>query len=271
MANIWDTEFGQGWGANLVLASPNGASGGLAPRALVAADIPPLGATGSIGSLLGARKTATHYLAGSAAPTAIQDVGVAIAGGFGAVAPSSANRQAASYKYSTATSGTVIGYQSSTNNTFAPWWFDGPNLSLFVDAYIGSTVTQRVWIGMFDTALSTATLFASDTLHANQYVAFRYSTVAGDTQYQCVSCDGTTQKVVSSGVNADTKSHRFVIICNDSTPNVQYYIDGVLVATITTNTPTTSQVPAYMVVGLAPSANVTTTIFFTQAMIQQDY
>jgi hypothetical protein len=124
---------------------------------------------------------------------------------------------------------------------------------------------------MFDAALSFTTIFGSGTFHANQYAAFRYDTVAGDTQFQCVTCDGTTQTVTTSGINADTKSHRFVIVCNDSVPNVTFYIDGVLVATITTHTPTTSIVGAYMVCGVASTASVTSEFFFTQAIIQQDY
>jgi hypothetical protein len=223
------------------------------------------------GSLVGYRKTATHYLAGSAGPTAIQDTGAGIAGAQGAVTAVPSARQAAAYQYQSTAAATPAGYQSATNNTFNPWWFDGANISLFVDCYIGQTVTERVWIGMFDNTLSTATIFGSDTFHANQYVAFRYSTVAGDTAWQCVSCDGTTQNVVSSGVSVNTQSHRFVIVCNDSVPNVQYYIDGVLVATITTNTPTTSQVKPYMVVGLTSTVTVQSNIYFTQALIQQDY
>jgi len=223
------------------------------------------------GTLVGARKTATHYLSGSAGPAAIQDSGLAIGGAFGATAPVAASQQAASYWYQSTGVATPGGYQSSTNNTFLPWWFDGANLSLFVDLYLVQLVTERVWVGMFDSTLSTTTIFGSDTLHANQYAAFRFSTVAGDTAWQCVTSDGTTQTVVSSGVTADTKSHRFVIICNDSVPNVQFYIDGVLVATITTHTPTTSIVGAYMVVGLTSTAAVTSKIAFTQAMIQQDY
>ncbi|MFZ0953623.1 MAG: hypothetical protein WAN17_15230 [Candidatus Sulfotelmatobacter sp.] len=223
------------------------------------------------GTLATARKTATHYLAGSAAPTAIQDTGSGIGGAQGAVTAVPASQQAAAYQYESTSAGDPAGYQSATNATFCPWWFDGPNLNLFVDAAILQTVTERVWIGMFDVALSTTTIFGSDTLSANQYAAFRYSTVASDTHIQCVCCDGSTQKVVSSGVVADTKSHRFVIIINDSTPNVQFYIDGILVATITSNTPTTSQVKAYMVVGLTSTVTANSYINFTQAMIQQDF
>lgn len=45
MANSWDMIFGSAFAANTVLASPNGSTGPLTPRALVATDIPSLSAT----------------------------------------------------------------------------------------------------------------------------------------------------------------------------------------------------------------------------------
>lgn len=60
-----------------------------------------------------------------------------------------------------------------------------------------------------------------------------------DTNYQCCTRYGTTQTVVDSGVTADTNFHKFDIIFNDTlaTPAIQFFIDGNLVAVITTHLP----------------------------------
>jgi hypothetical protein len=181
-----------------------------------------------------------------------------------------ANRQAASYQYTSASSGSFAGLNGGSTATNAQWVF-GRNINFFCEACLGQTVTERMWLGVFDIALTTTTLAGSDTTHSNQYAAFRYSTTAGDSDWQCVTCDGTTQNVVSSGVAVDTKSHRFLIVINDSIPNVLFIIDGTTVATLTTNLPTTSAVNAYYVTGLASTAAVNSDFFWTQVQLQADY
>jgi hypothetical protein len=225
--------------------------------------------SGSGGSLIGVRKYAFVYLSGSAAPAGSGDIATATSP-TGAVAGIIANRQAASYQYTSASSGSFAGLNGGSTATNAQWVF-GRNINFFCEACLGQTVTERMWLGMFDIALSTPTIAGSDTFHANQYAAFRYSTTASDTDWQCVTCDGTTQNVVSSGVAVDTKSHRFLIVINDSIPNATFYIDGTLVATLTTNLPTTSAVNAYYVTGLASTAAVNSDFFWTQVQLQADY
>jgi hypothetical protein len=218
------------------------------------------------------RKTAIHYLAGSAAPTAFGDTGAGIAGAQGAVAGTVANRQSSAYQYNSTGAATPGGYQSATNNTYAPWWF-GANISLFVDCYITSAVTELVWVGMFDVNAATSSIFGSSgqTYSAQSYAAFRYSTVAGDTSWQAVTCDGSSQNVISTGIAIDAKSHRFAIVFSDATPSVLFYIDGVLVATSAAHLPVQNTDKAYMVVGLTSTSSVTSSIYFTQAQIQQDW
>ena len=225
--------------------------------------------SGSGGSLIGVRKYAFVYLSGSAAPAGSGDIATATSP-TGAVAGIIANRQAASYQYTSASSGSFAGLNGGSTATNAQWVF-GRNINFFCEACLGQTVTERMWLGVFDIALTTTTLAGSDTTHSNQYAAFRYSTTAGDSDWQCVTCDGTTQNVVSSGVAVDTKSHRFLIVINDSIPNVLFIIDGTTVATLTTNLPTTSAVNAYYVTGLASTAAVNSDFFWTQVQLQADY
>jgi hypothetical protein len=96
------------------------------------------------------------------------------------------------------------------------------------------------WTGFTDRTLAVQVASANP---AGNYAAFRY--VEGtDTVFQCVTKDGTTQTVTSSGITpsagfwALTAGHVFQIVSNDGVPNVQFYIDGALVATNTSHLPT---------------------------------
>ena len=80
---------------------------------------------------------------------------------------------------------------------------------------------------------------------AGNYACFRY--VAGtDTNIQCITKDGTTQTVTDSGVPPTTgflgatALMLFEIQMNDATPNVLFYINGALVATIIAHLPTSA-------------------------------
>jgi hypothetical protein len=112
----------------------------------------------------------------------------------------------------------------------------GQNLQFAARAYQWSTSSQRQWIAL--TAASATSIAATDdpTTTFVGLVGFRYSDGAGDTAWMAVSCDGTPACTYSStGVAADAIEHRFAIIMDDTTPNIKYYIDGTLVATITTH------------------------------------
>ncbi len=113
------------------------------------------------------------------------------------------------------------------------------------------TTLQRHWVGGF--ADNAATVAGSDT-PGNHLAAFRYSTAAGDTKWQCCTCDGTTQSSADSGVTADLAWHEFMIQRIGS--SVYFYIDQVLVATKTTNLPNSFLVPTAMIVTLTTAARI---------------
>lgn len=130
--------------------------------------------------------------------------------------------------------GVATSYQGNLNYRV------GKNIRLYMDGGPARTNNERVWWGLTDQ--TAATMSASDN-PAGNYAAFRYSTVAGDTHYQCITKDGSTQTVVDSGVtplgiNVPANSEQFAIIFQDGTPNVLFYIHGNLVATIATHLPT---------------------------------
>jgi hypothetical protein len=106
---------------------------------------------------------------------------------------------------------------------------------------LGSTALVRYWIGFQQGATSGLNFWKSDT-PAEPTVAFRYSTAAGDTHWQCVVTDGTTQVVVATTVAPDATTVHTYAIAFDGVNSVLFYIDGTLVGTvsITTTTLTTA-------------------------------
>lgn len=129
---------------------------------------------------------------------------------------------------------------SSTETQYAM----GLNLALLCSMYIKRITDVRMWIGLNNSmgggtsgAFGSSDSFVGGSLAGQSFIGFRFSSVAGDANWKCVTADGSGETVTDSGVTADTKSHRFAFIVDDSVPNVKFYIDGVLVATVTTTLP----------------------------------
>lgn len=79
-----------------------------------------------------------------------------------------------------------------------------------------------------------ATAVGSDD-PAGHYAGFQFSTNRGDTNWQCVTKDGTTQKVTNSGVPASTAAFQFEIYLTPT--KAEFRINGLVVATHLTNLP----------------------------------
>lgn len=99
------------------------------------------------------------------------------------------------------------------------------------------------------TAALTADLLTSD------YAAFRYSTSAGDTTWQCMTCDNSARVITNSGVLVSTTKVSLGIVCLP-TISVKFYINNVLVATHTSRLPRTSVTAFCYRVGCTPLENV---------------
>jgi hypothetical protein len=107
---------------------------------------------------------------------------------------------------------------------------------LRVYAGVGSTVNVRFWLGLSGMP---GLEMGSDTPNQHQ-AAFRYSTAANDTNFQCVTClGGAACTVTDSGVAADTNRHLFEVAWTGSA--FQFRIDGNTVCTNTTNLPGSGQ------------------------------
>lgn len=112
----------------------------------------------------------------------------------------------------------------------------------------GSSVANtRLWFGMTD---QTATTMSGSANPAGSYAAFRYDTSAGDTHLQCVTKDGTTQTIVDSGITPVVGTrYRLAIDMDYDNSQVLFYIEGVLVATITTHLPAAATALRWVQVG----------------------
>ena len=107
----------------------------------------------------------------------------------------------------------------------------------------------RYWIGVSDqSATGAETVFFSDTPAAN-FVGFRFSTTASDTHYQAVCQTGSgTQTLVDTGVVPSTSTPQILeFVPTSSGTSVNFYINGVSVATISTTVPATSTAMASLI------------------------
>lgn len=105
----------------------------------------------------------------------------------------------------------------------------------------------------------------------DNYALFRFSSIAGDTNWQTMTNDASTSAGVvnNSGVAANTNEHSFAIIFDDVTPNVKFYLDGVLVATHTNQLPTAATPLGYLVAIRGNSTN--NAIGVGQIVIDSDF
>jgi hypothetical protein len=100
------------------------------------------------------------------------------------------------------------------------------------------TTQMRAYIGIALTASVQGGALASNT-PSTDFLGFRYSTSAGDTHWQCyASPTGISPTIVATTVVPDTNFHVFQIVMTAGVAT--FFIDGVLVGTISTNAPSTS-------------------------------
>lgn len=139
------------------------------------------------------------------------------------------------------------------------WW-----LWLHMKTGAAFTANCRQWFGEFS-----ANPGASDTMPVNS-AGFRFATVAGDTVFRCQTRDGATLNDQSSGITAANSTEYILEVLVNTSNNVEFYINNVLVATSSANLPSLSV--AYTNLGLyqnAPAAG-TQDITWTQIMFAKD-
>jgi hypothetical protein len=97
---------------------------------------------------------------------------------------------------------------------------------------------------------------------------FQFSTVRGDTNWQCISSTGGVQTTVNSGiaVAVDTE-YQFAIDMSDPS-KIDYYINGTLITSITTNLPGLYQELFLMPSYIFSQVNAVKTVQFVSTYIQ---
>lgn len=162
---------------------------------------------------------------------------------------------AAAVRYNNSSTGNLAGFRGA-DGLFAI----GNSLQFVCSSILQRITDVRMWLGLSSTfSGSTVTQYGGSddpTSFSSSFIGFRFSTIAGDTDWQCVVSNGTSKTVVSSGVAANTGSHYFAFKCNDAGSSVAFYIDGVLVATISADYPTSGQTME-PVLGSAAAASTT--------------
>jgi len=135
-------------------------------------------------------------------------------------------------------SGNTAGLVSADFTRFRRDWL--PDLS--IAAVTGPTITSiRYWIGMFS-----ANPDAVSDLNAIHGAAFRYDTgVDGTAFWRCVTGNNGGSETSTTTTVAITSSTRYLLRIEAGASNVNFYIDGVLVATHTTTLPTATQLMGY--------------------------
>jgi hypothetical protein len=118
----------------------------------------------------------------------------------------------------------------------------------------GNVTSQRIWAGIF-----AANPGALDTL-ASVGAGFRFSTAAGDTTWKCCAF-GSAQTLVDSGITVTDATVYQLTIDLRTAGHVLFYINGVLVADVTTGT----GIPSGTTLCL-PSCGITTATTATRSL-----
>lgn len=177
-------------------------------------------------------------------------------------APNTTQGQSTSYDNGAAD--TVAGWQGNTSLNYLL----GLNLHMFAEAYLGD-ITDII----FTCGLLSNSSLGGTTLPAFYNTAYiRFDVTASDAVFHTVTSDGFgSQTVTATSVTpVALTSYRFLIVCDDTTPNVKFYINDVLVATHTTHLPGSTQRAIWQVSGAWHTAPGSPTIGISEVVVQSD-
>ena len=134
-----------------------------------------------------------------------------------------------------ANSSSVVAYYDGFETPDKTLWPDwNTHTSWLILPYI-DVLGMRIWVGHWDNTLITET----DTPGTAGYkgAAFRFSTVAGDTTWQCVTFDAVGETITNSGATVAIDVEAALRIEFESTTAVRFYVNDTLVATHSTTLP----------------------------------
>lgn len=179
---------------------------------------------------------------------------------LGTAAASSADSARMMVSYTTAAvANDLAGWSGSYAQTRPSY---GPSYAVSVRTHSDITST-RIWVGWTNAALT------ADTNNSNHLCAFRYSTAAGDTNWQACRSNGTAQACTDTTVAVAASTTYELAIDGQVSGRCSFYVNGVLRAT-TTSGSTSSAVtvgPQTTVETLAAAARA---IHIGSAMLEQN-
>lgn len=140
--------------------------------------------------------------------------------------------------------GASITYQASGGAIDVAYGFNGDlyfrtgrGVAGWAAVYFPGTTDVRNYYALSDVADGVIDTFGQTDTPTGSFAAFRFSTLAGDTNWKCMTSNGSSITVVDSGVVYDNKEHVFAIQMDDVNGVIRFYIDKLLVASITTTRP----------------------------------
>lgn len=136
-------------------------------------------------------------------------------------------------------------------------WMFGLDFDVYCRMRLNQLTNERFWFAMVDCTV--AQLLANDTFTVDDIAGFRFSTVAGDSNFRAITQKSTADitNVDTGVVPSTTASQLLQISYRASTGYVTFYIDGVQVAQSTAYIP--DQVLRF-VFGVQTRENVSKTI-----------
>ncbi len=153
-------------------------------------------------------------------------------------------------------------------------WNVGQNVSMASDVYVSTVggvipTDVRFFAGVIDSTSPGLVVSTNDNLGTagNNFIGFRYSTAAGDANWQCITANGVAQTVTDSGIAADGKSHSFAF--NVVAGTVTFYIDGTSVAVVSTHVPAAATNVSW-VTSVAYNASSGAILGFGQVVLQSN-
>lgn len=221
---------------------------------------------GGVGSLAGYRRTNRMVCKQKATGGSLTQIGDVI---------NVLGTEFSAWEYPDTTRGQSTSYDNGAADTVAGWqgntslnYILGTNLDMWAEAYLGDVTDIIFMVGLFSNSSLGGTTLTS--LYNDAYI--RFDVTASDAFFTCITDDGFGGRTttVTAVAPAALTSYRFRIVCNDSAPNVKFYINDVLVATHTTHLPGTTQRVIWQVSGAWHTAPGSPTIGISEVAVQSD-
>ena len=255
---------GTAWGPNTcaVTLGTNSAPG------QVQCDGTTLNCSGGVASVMGSTGGFMNAMVEWAMPgasTVFTALGTSVSNGTGSTAaitniPSAGTAPTVLQATSDATSGHYAGWTSGVQDIYGSKW-PSANFGVSYSTSTDYSANSREWFGFISSSCAPATMQASDTPSCS-YAAIRWSTVAGDTAYQCVNdnSSGTpTVQAIGTQTPSTLGSSLYLVPMSVAVTSsgVTCIVNGVSVTNGTSKLPTLAHPYEWLEMNTYPGGGVT--------------